>query len=409
MSHSPVLASSPPVQPVTRGIHLLWLGLFRASRSVAAGLITIAFPYLVLQQAGYGAWELGLLYTAAAISTAGLGLAVGFLSDLWGKKRTLLLVGAMLPVSSLVAYELHSLFWLFMAAIVGGYSATGSLMGGGVGGAAQPIQTAIVASLADVSRRTYYFSLFAFLSGILAAGGALLAKVLTVHAAFAVATVVSLVGLLPLWPLAVAETRGQFSRMPSFRVIGQFSVTGALNGFSQGLLMPFLIPFFVLVYHLPEARMATYAFWGGTLASLALFAAPMLERRLGFVRAIALTRGVGAALILVLPFWHNLAIALAIYIVTPALRVAALPAQQTALTELVSPQETGRALGLNQVTRLTASAGAVSLTGYSFAASDFALPFVLYAGLMAVNIALYFRFFGSARPILQGKPDATAS
>ncbi|MDE3154824.1 MAG: MFS transporter [Acidobacteriota bacterium] len=395
MSRPSPSSQPPPDLPVTRGIHLFWLALFRGSRSVAAGLITIAFPYLVLQQAGYSAWQLGLLYTAAAIATAALGLLVGFLADLWGQKRTLLLVGAMLPISAAIAWSQHTLPWLFVAATVGGYSATGSLMGGGVGGAAQPIQSTVVASLATAERRTFFFSVFAFLGGVLAAGGALLARTMSVHAAFGAAALISAAGILCLWPLRVHETRGHLGRLPSLRVIGKFSVTGALNGFSQGLLMPFLIPFFVLVYHLPEARMATYAFIGGLLASVALFAAPVLERRWGFVRSIAVTRGLGAALVLVLPLWHSLAIALAIYVLTPALRVAALPAQQTALTELVSHEERGRALGLNQVTRLTASAGAVSFTGYAFSLGDFPIPFVLYAVLMTVNIGLYFRFFGA--------------
>ncbi|HVB37491.1 MAG TPA: MFS transporter [Vicinamibacterales bacterium] len=395
MSGPPAVHPSHHGHPAARRIQLLWLGLFRGTRSVAAGLIAIAFPYLVLQQGHYRAWQLGLIYTAAAVATAGLGLLVGFLADLWGKKRTLLLVGVLLPISSFIAWSQHSLVWLFVAAIVGGYSATGSLMGGGVGGAAQPIQSAVIASLAPADRRTLVFSLFAFLGGTLAACGALLARTMSVRAAFGAATLISLVGLLSLWPLALHETRGHLRRLPSMKIIGKFSVTGALNGFSQGLVMPFLIPFFVLVYHLPEARMATYAFAGGILASLALFAAPVLERRWGFVRAIGATRGVGAALILILPFWHRLAVALAIYVVTPALRVAALPAQQTAITELVGHEERGRALGLNQVTRLTASAGAVSLTGYSFSLGDFPVPFVLYAALIAVNIGLYFRFFGA--------------
>ena len=52
-----------------RGQLLLFV-LFRMSRSVAAGMITIAFPYLVLTTRHYGALKLGLLYTAAAIATA---------------------------------------------------------------------------------------------------------------------------------------------------------------------------------------------------------------------------------------------------------------------------------------------------------------------------------------------------
>ncbi len=388
----PRLAAPPAAS--TAG--LWWLGAFRFSRALASGLISVAFPYLVLHR--YTAVELGFIYTAAALATAGLGLAVGFLTDLWGKKRTLVLVGATLPLSAALVYWFPMLGGLFFAAMVGGYSATGSLAGGGVGGAAQPIQSVVIAALTRPDRRTFFFSLFAFLSGMIAAGGSLWAGVLDVHTAFAAAAMISLVGLLCVWPLQVEETRGQIRRMPSLKVVSQFSITGTLNGFSQGLVVPFLIPFFVIVYHLPKSQMAVYAFIGGVLGAFALFAAPMLERRWGFVRAIAITRGIGAGLILLLPFWHNLVVALAVYVLTPALRVAAVPAQQTAITELVTPEERGRALGVNQVTRLSASAGAVSITGLSFGAADFALPFIGYAAVVAVNIGLYFRFFGAKRP-----------
>jgi len=71
-----------------------------------------------------------------------------------------------------------------------------------------------------------------------------------------------------------------------------------------------------------------------------------------------------------------------------------LPTQQRALTDMVQSDETGRALGFNQVMRLGASSGAVALTGYLFEETDFAMPFELYAAVMVANIFLYFRFFG---------------
>ena len=374
--------------------HLLYLLLFRTSRSIAAGMITLAFPYLVLSKYHYGSLTLGLIYTAAAVATALAGLLVGFLADLWGRKRSLWLVGLMLPVSSAMVLGTHHLAWLFVAAALGGYSATGSLIGGGVGGAAQPVQTAIIASLAESKERTSYFSVFSFLGGVCAAGGSLAARLFTTRDVFAAATVVAGAGLVFLIPLRLPEPAGKLRSMQSGRVIGQFSLTGMLNGFSQGLIMPFLIPFFVLVYHLPKDRMAVYSFASGVLGALALLTAPKLDQWLGFVRAIAWTRGVGAAMIVLLPLWHNLPLALGIYMLIPALRVAALPTQQRALTDMVRAEETGRALGFNQVMRLGASSGAVALTGFLFEETDFALPFELYSAIMVANIFLYFRFFG---------------
>lgn len=376
---------------------LILLFFFRICRSVAAGMITIAFPYLILNDYGFSPLTLGFIFTSAAIATAGIGLLTGILADIWGRRSTLLVMAFTLPVSAILVYVGHGLPWLFAGATLGGYSATGSLMSGGVGGAVQPIQTAIVASLVRSSRRTALFSIFGFATGIFAALGVLAAKLVNTRGTFLVAFIISLIGALLVLPLSVPEVKGKARRLKGAKVIGKFSLTGMLNGFAQGLVTPFLIPFFFLAYGVPKEQMAHYGFASGSIASIALLGAPLLDRKIGFVWAITLTRGLGAALVVMLPLFHALKIALIIYLLFPALRVIALPAQQRALTDMVDVDETGRALGINQVLRLTSSSAAVTLTGYFFSKQNFAAPFYLYAGIMAINIFLYFRFFGRAR------------
>jgi MFS family permease len=374
--------------------YLFLLALFRVSRSLAAGLIAIAFPYLVLRALHQSALILGLLYTSAAIATAAFGLFFGFLTDIWGQKKTLVAVGLMLPASSALVFLSSGHLWvLFLACMIGGYSATGSLMGGGVGGAAQPIQIVSIAQLTTSENRTSVLSLFTFISGIFAALGALAARLFTVRDVFLAATLISLVGIATLSPLRLREYRGSIRRLSSKNVIGKFSLTGALNGFASGLVIPFLIPFFVIVYHVPKSQMSVYGFIAGALGALALLAAPHLERFWGFVHTVAFTRGFGAALLLAMPLCHIFPLALGIYLVTPAFRVMAVPVQQTAITELVNFDEVGRALGLNQVARLTSSSGGIAFTGYMFNISEIAFPFYVYTVVMGLNIYLYYRFF----------------
>jgi MFS family permease len=364
-------------------------------------MITIAFPYLILRTLHDSALVLGLLYTAGAVATAGLGLGFGFLTDVWGQKKTLVAVGLTLPLSSVLVFGWTWLPALFAACMLGGYSATGSLMGGGVGGAAQPPQVVALADLTRRQNRTFVFSLYTFISGITAALGALMARLFTIHNVFMAATAISLAGIACLIPIHFSEYRGNIRRLSSRDIIGKFSMTGALNGFAAGLIVPFLIPFFVIVYHIPKSQMSVYGFVAGLLASLAVMAAPRLDRIWGFVNSVALTRGIGVALLLLLPLTHHFLLALLVYFVTPSLRVMAVPVQQTALTEMVNLDELGRALGLNQVARLTASSGAIAFTGYMFSASEIAMPFYAYAGVMAFNIYLYFRFFKSREEQLE--------
>ena len=382
-----------------RGNHrggLALLILFRISRSIAAGMMIVALPYLVLTTLHDSSLTLGVLYVAGVMSTAVLAVATGHLADRWSYKGTLFITGIMLPASALMVYTNASFPLLMAASIIGGFAANGSLIGGGVGGAAQPAQTAVIALLSTPENRTRYYSALAFLSGIAGAGGALLAHYFSTRNTFLAAGIISLSGIAAI-PGVRLPKKPAVSSVPvkqSRRAIRHFSITGALNGLSQGFITPFLIPFFVLVYHLSKSRMAVYTAIASILGSLALLAAPALERRLGFVRGITFTRALGTALLLVMAMWHNVWIGLIIYLLTPALRIAALPAQQSALINRVDGGSMGRALAMNQVTRLSASSAAMICTGFLFDVSEIEMPFFLFAGVMAVNIYLYYRFFG---------------
>ena len=151
----------------------------------------------------------------------------------------------------------------------------------------------------------------------------------------------------------------------------------------------------MIVYGVPKSRMSVYGFASELVAAAAILISPQIERRFGFVKGVAVTRGVGALLLLLLPLTRIFDLALVVYMLTPALRVAAVPAQQTALTAMVRESDMGRALAMNQVARLTTSAGAVGLTGYMFDLSDIGLPFYAYAAVTAVSLVLYFQFFGA--------------
>ncbi|MGC8948937.1 MAG: MFS transporter [Thermoprotei archaeon] len=375
--------------------YITLLVLFRILRSISAGMIALTFPYLILQKLSYSSFILGLIYTAATIATAIFGILFGFMADIYGRKQTLIIVALLLPLSSFLIYVSNNLFILFLAAMLGGYSATGSLSGGGVGGAAQPIQNALIVDLTTPERRTFYFSILTFIAGVTAAIGSLIARVFTIDDAFLIATLISFLSVIVILPIKTRNTRGKMNKLESKIVIGKFSLTGIINGFTQGLVTPFLIPFFYIVYNIPKSEMSIYAFISGLIGSFALLLAPYLERYFGFVKSIAITRGLGAILTVLLPLIKILPVSLAIYFILPALRVAALPVQQSAMTEMVSQDEVGRALGINQVARLAASSTGTTLTGYLFDTPEIELPFYIYGVMMFINIYLYFKFFGN--------------
>ncbi len=395
----------PPQTPFTRALFLLIA--FRVTRNIAAGMMIVALPYLVLHNLHDTSLTLGILYVVGVLSTAILAVAAGQLADRWSQKGALIITGFMVPASALMVYANQSLPMLMVAAVMGGFAATGSLIGGGIGGAGQPVQSAIIARISTPDNRTRYYSVLAFLSGLAGAGGALLVPCFSAQNTFLAAGLISLAGAAVAMAITLpaAQAAPAVTRRQSQQAIRHFSITGALNGLSQGLVTPFLIPFFVMVYHTPKASMAVYTAIGSILGAVALLTAPALERRLGFVRSVTFTRALGTVLLLIMAFWHNLEVGLIIYLLTPALRIAALPAQQTALISRVEGNSMGRALAANQVTRLSAASAAMLCTGYLFDVSSVESPFILYAGVMAFNIYLYYRFFGR-HGLMPAQPDA---
>ncbi len=373
------------------------LMLARMTRSVAGGMINVAFPYYILTTLHYGALEMGVIFLCARIAAAVLGFLGGLAADSLGKRNTLVAASLFLPLGALIVFSSTSLWGIIPGAMIGGFSGAG-LLGGGGGGAVQPIQSVVIADLTSSEKRTRFFSVFSFVSGLAAALGALLTKVLTAREVFLFASIISLLGIPALLRLHVVNSRRKIRRLKTKATIGKFTLTGMLNGLSQGLVVPFLIPFFVLVYHIPMSQMSVYAFAGRILGSAAILGAPALERKFGFVGSVVMTRGLGLLLFVLLPIVKYFPVSIAIYMLSPTLRVAAAPIQRSELTRQVHEDEMGRALGINQVARLAASSTGTGLSGVLMQDALYDIPFFAYAVLMLGNLYLYVKLFGGKRP-----------
>ncbi|MHB1909255.1 MAG: MFS transporter [Nitrososphaerales archaeon] len=379
----------------------IWvLVIIRAFRNFAAGLVNVAFPYFVLTELRGSSLLLGSLYAAATIGTALMGLFVGISTDR-SPKRTFVISLALLPISTtiLVLYP-NSIALVFVAAIVGGISATGSLASGGVGGYVQPVQSTIIARVTARRDRTFYYGLLSFLAGITSALGALFAGFPTIGDSLILASVAGMASAIPALFLRlpkqqVAERKANESRfhLKSGNIIGKFGITGMVNGFANGLVLPFLIPFFYYSYGTGIEEMRIFATLSGLAGSFALLLAPRLEAKLGFLKGIIFSRGSAAVLALIFPFIHLLPVSLAIYFLLPPLRVIAFPVVQTAMTDMIDKGELGKAFGINQSARLTITSPAELFAGYEFNLASYDIPFVTYALVIGANLYLYSRFF----------------
>jgi MFS family permease len=376
--------------------NIAYISIFRVLRGIAGGIITIAFPYVILKDFHKSIGYLGLIYALATISTALISVFGGVIADVWHRKNAVILISLLLPLSALLLYLEPSYIVAFLSAVLGGYSATGSLMSGGVGGAIMPAVNALATDIIPKEKRVFAYSVFTFLTGISGAFGAYLMKFIPNNKeAFLVAFWISLLSTLFILPINSYHEKGRIDTLNSKKVIGQFSVVGFLNGFSQGLITPFLIPFFIIVYHIKKSDMASWAFLAGVLASFSPLLANVLYNHLGNLKSIILTRLAGAIIILSMPLVKNLYIDLVLYSLYPSFRVLALPIQQSMMSEMIDISEMARAFSLNQISRLSASSIATVLTSFLWELSFISLPFFIYTSIMFVNITLYKKFFGN--------------
>lgn len=393
----------PQSSLATDGRSLAFLAALRVFRSVSAGMINVAFPFLILTELHLGNALLGLIYASATLATALLGLGLGFAADLVGRRVSFVISLALLPLSAFLLVTGASVPVIFAAAVVGGISATGSLPGGGVGGAAAPIQSILTTELTSRRDRTRYYSLLTFISGMAAAVGAYLGGFGSIQGVFELAALLATASVLLTPFVRMGKSVRRAVRLKSGAAIGKFSLTGMLNGLSQGLVTPFLIPFFILIYHFTRQEMNVYAAASGVIASFAILFAPRIERRIGFLRGITATRGASVFLSLVLPLVRVLPVSLAVYLLLPATRIMALPVQQAALMDMVREDERGAAFGINQSARQLASAGGTYFSGLEFGSYELdpaaiEVPFFLYAVVLAANLGLYWGFFRRYRP-----------
>jgi MFS family permease len=383
---------------------LAYLAVLRSVRSVAAGIIFVIFPYMVRDLLHLGLFELGLMYAVAGAATAALSIVVGYMADLMGRKSSLYISSALLVLTPAIMLMKFNVATAFAAAILGGISATGTVGAGGVGGVVGPVQNAIIADLTGRGNRTRLISLLFFIGSITAAAGTLIGGILSYFDELVIATILSAasMALIPLMrlPDVRATGLGMRSKVNAFK----FSVTGMLNGLSNGLTTPFIVPIFIYVYRAPRFLVGDITTAASLVATFSMLMAPSIERALGFLKSIYITRGLTIPLMLAFPFVGSLWAAAGLYLAYPMLRVVAIPVQQSFLLELTPPEERGRVSGYNQGSRLMLSSIGTFIGSPFFYSADapvlgglllYSVPFIAYGAVTAANIYLYRRFFSA--------------
>lgn len=373
----------------------------RGARSIAQGALVVDFA-LYATRIGWSAAYLGVVFALSILFAVLLTALIGPASDLFGRKRFVLVYEAISVLAAVIALLSRSPLPLAFAAIIGGF-------GRGANGAAGPFAPAEQSWLSGLIERHDFGTVLSLNTAVgffgMAAGAVLAGFMGARQSMFAVPLIASLVAtvLLLLTPdpprVAVphAEDHATVSRTEN-NLLWRLAGLNVLNGTGIGLSGPFMSWWFAARFHATAAAIGPALAIAFAAAGVASLATGRLTRRLGTVRAVVLMRGVGLASLFALPFSPTFGVALLLYAVRSAFNRGTAGARQAVALGLVRGERRGLAASVNTISILLPRGVAPALAGMLFASGALAAPFLLAGLFQGAYLLLYPRVFGRHDP-----------
>ncbi len=388
-------------------LHLIFAG--RALRSFAFGWLSV-FAALFLARRGFGAGEIGAVFTATMVEDALLTLFLSTVAARLGPARVMVLTAPLIALGGVLLACAESRWLLLAGAVLGTLSPNG-LEAGPFAPMEQALLPGAVRSGSPV-RVFGWYNVFAFLpaaAGAAAAGGCLgwaarhgLDEILT-QRGMLLAYAAAGVALTLLYsrlarrsrevPTAVAAL-GSFGLGPSRKAVLQLTRLQALDAFAGGFIMQSLLAYW---FHLrfgagPEALGALF-FGTNLLSALSFLVAARVAERVGLLNTMVFTHLPSNVLLLLVPFMPSFEAAAAVLLARHVLSQMDVPTRQAFTVALVAPEERPAAAGLAVSARALAQAAAPVVSGVTMTMAATPVPFLLAGGLKIVyDLRLYFGF-----------------
>jgi MFS family permease len=408
--------------PPVRDVRLLFAT--RAVRLFAYGLLSVVLV-LHLAAAGLSQARVGLLLTLTLLGDTGISLLLTSHADRVGRRRTLLLGGALMVFAGAIFAGTTSFSLLLLAATVGVISPSGNE----VGPFLAVEQAALSQALPD-DRRTQAFAwyqltgAFATAAGSLAGGGiasALQGAGWAPLASYRAVTVgygalgLALLALFTRVSAAVeapAARRAAPARRPSFLQAGlgldrsrgvvlKLSALFTVDAFAGGFVVQaFVAYWFHRRFGADPALLGTIFFVANALAGLSALSAAWVARRIGLVRTMVFTHLPSNVLLVLVPLMPNLPLAMAVLFLRFSISQMDVPTRQSYTMAVVEPDERSAAAGVTNIARTVGSSLSPLLAGPLYASAALAsVPFFVAGGLKIVyDLALWRAFVALPAP-----------
>ncbi|MDE2464807.1 MAG: MFS transporter [Alphaproteobacteria bacterium] len=400
----------------TRNVRLLLAA--RTARSLGQG-VTVASFSLYLHALGYSGGAIGTVLMAGLMFGAMLTAIVGPLSDRRSQKRMLLGYEVAAAAAALAAMLSKNEAILIFAATIAGF-------GRGANGAAGPFapveQAWIARELEGAARRralsvnaTLGFLGMGFGAASVAVPGLMghgFADLASYRLLFLVPFVGSLAALALLFtteerthaavsiPTADTRARDLSITREENRQLRRLATANAINGFAIGIIGPLIAYWFARRFAqgptLIGPAMALTFFLGAVGSGLNR----RLADRIGTVRSVLWMRGTGLVLMIATALATSFPVAVGLYASRALCNQGTAGARQAVAADLTRAERRGLAASVQSLSLQIPRAAGPILGGMLIHSGAFVLPFLMAAGLQAIYLVLYGKYFGAldARP-----------
>jgi MFS family permease len=425
-------------RPVWLNHDLLLLFGGRGLRSLAQAYLAIIVP-IYLAQLGFDAEQLGILFTAAAVASAILAALIGFFSDRFGRKTSLILISLLMTGGGVVFALSHNFLVLVLAGALGTIGRGGGAGSGGAWGPYYPAEQALIAEHSNDAQRTTIFGALSFVGVITGAIGSLLAALpLLLHqdegisaftgyqALFWFTAVLGIAMVLIVIPVhdevrtqhvhkgahraKESGTEPSFSTVSekgtkvmglspsSWSLVWRFMITNTTNGLAIGVLGPFVVYWFYQRYGVNTGELAVLFFVINLAAAIPYLLAGRLAQKLGSVNTVVLTRIVSVILLFVMVAMPTYLLASIVYLVRMIANTLSNPVRQSYLMGVIPARERASAAGMSNLPSQAAASISPYIAGYLIQTVSLNLPLEFAAAFQGINGVLYYVFFRKVHP-----------
>lgn len=355
---------------------------------------------LYILELGFSTAFLGVFISSHLIASAVFLIPGGAISDVIGRKRTLLISTALMFCSIIVLCTVTDKYLLIAANSVRG-----------VGDSL--IMVTIAPFMMEQSNdyeRMHLFSVNAALNSFSVMFGTLIGGLLPTVFAFAAQELAeqyrltllttSLFALVAFFPLFFITER---TKIPQSHVVStpfsgkrtfvaQFVICSAVIGFGAGVVVPFFNVYFSRVLHATAAQIGVIFSASQLSVGIAQLVLPVMVRRLGKVGSTVVTQYLSIPFMLVM-MSYSLFAAFVGFFFRMAFMNMSFPAQQNFYMDHIREHERGKAASLSQFGSTIFRAAGSNLGGYLIAAGSFSHPFYVAALMYGVGTTLFYAFF----------------